>query len=850
MIFIGYITGIIWGLYVQLSIVPFYVFLYVIKNISELIAKTKVKSKRFDIYSFKRYLRYVRLVINKKEIYMFILISIISNVYMMQMQIKYDTTYLDGEKIALEGYVIEINEEKEYNNTYVISVKNSGDYSGTKIYVLTDKNTKLEYGMYVKVEGDIIIPEVQRNYMGFSYKEYLKTKGIYASIDVCNVEAINNKKSLLYELLGVFYNTGETTKLQILNIMEPEKAAIVIGLTFGDTTYIEDEYLEKFRIANIAHILAISGMHISYIMLFSSKIGSTLFGAKIGTIFTSIILVGYILIAKMSPSILRAVIMGEVLLVSKIINKKVDIISSVCFAGMITLIYNPYIITSLGFMLSYLGLLGIIFFQKDVYMCLSTLFSDNRRKKHRVIVLKLKSAKKVVRMRKILIETIAVTLSVQMMIFPIIIYSTNLISPYFLITNILSSFLVPFIIFFSFLISITININPSFSQDVTLILNNLLDRLIQISEMANLPYAKIYIPTISIKVACVYYLIIIVGKNLVKVYTSKNKNRTQIRVKSTVAMYRYRSRGWFDKHKTLGCVIKKWNVVVITIVVLIYVSNINIFTFSLKDIIYPTMKIRMIDVGQGDSIFITTPRNQTILIDGGGVYLGKYDVGKKVVLPYLLDRGFATLDYVIISHFDTDHVGGILSIMEEIKIENILICEQGVDSRNYHEFKEICSSRNINVIYVGQGDRLTIEKDIVIDVLWPRETQLTNNILNNNSLVFKIAYNDTSMLFTGDIEEEAEKILCAEYMGKLEADILKVAHHGSKTSTTGEMLEYVNPRIALIGVGKNNMFNHPSEDVIDNLIEKNIKICRTDILGEIEVTISKTGRIYVNSQIE
>ena len=123
----------------------------------------------------------------------------------------------------------------------------------------------------------------------------------------------------------------------------------------------------------------------------------------------------------------------------------------------------------------------------------------------------------------------------------------------------------------------------------------------------------------------------------------------------------------------------------------------------------------------------------------------------------------------------------------------------------------------IKVIKVKAGDSLKIDKDSYLKILWPVDEQLSENPLNNNSIVCKLYYGKVSILFTGDIEEKAEKILKNMYGNGLRADILKVAHHGSKTSSTEELLECVRPKIALIGVGKNNKFGHPNEEVIERL---------------------------------
>ncbi len=155
--------------------------------------------------------------------------------------------------------------------------------------------------------------------------------------------------------------------------------------------------------------------------------------------------------------------------------------------------------------------------------------------------------------------------------------------------------------------------------------------------------------------------------------------------------------------------------------------------------------------------------------------------------------------------------------MQELPVEKIIICKQGENSENYEKFKQI--TQNKKIYTVKKGDEILIEKNLKLQILWPKEDLIKENILNNNSMVAKINYKNFSMLFTGDIEEIAEKQIIQEYKNTnlLKSTILKVGHHGSKTSSTQEFIEQIKPQIALIGVGENNTFGHPSENVITRL---------------------------------
>ncbi len=199
---------------------------------------------------------------------------------------------------------------------------------------------------------------------------------------------------------------------------------------------------------------------------------------------------------------------------------------------------------------------------------------------------------------------------------------------------------------------------------------------------------------------------------------------------------------------------------------------------------------------------------------------GNFDVGERILVPYLLDRQILKLDYIVVSHFDTDHVGGLLTVMDELKVDTVVISRQGVTCENYERFIKIVKEKRIKVVVVEKGDRLKIENDLYFDILWPNNSNLINeNVLNNNSIVCKLQYKKFSMLFTGDIEEIAEKKIWDIYKDKnvLNATVLKVAHHGSKTSSIQKFIEEVNPKVALIGVGQDNTFGHPNSEVLQRL---------------------------------
>ena len=357
--------------------------------------------------------------------------------------------------------------------------------------------------------------------------------------------------------------------------------------------------------------------------------------------------------------------------------------------------------------------------------------------------------------------------------------------------------------------------------------------LIFISNFSNLSFSKIYVVTPKISLVLIIYIIFVALNYIYKIYHDRTLSITKIRFKNLIAAYKY----CFIQNKEKY---KKRIIIILLSVILLF----SIFHFIPKN-----LKIYFVDVGQGDCTFIVTPKNKTILIDGGGSTGSDFDVGESTLIPYILDRGYKKIDLMFISHFDQDHVGGLLTVLKELKVNRVCISKQEENSENYQKFLEIIKEKDIPVTIVKLGDKIKIENSLYFDILWPQEDQITENRINNNAIVMKLNYNGFSCLFTGDIEKIAEDKMVSLYKDKfvLESDILKVAHHGSKTSTTENFLELVNPKNCLIGVGKNNLFGHPSNEIVERLEKLDVKVYRTDINGEISIIVNNKGKYIINS---
>ena len=800
---IGYIIGIIWGLYFNVSIVFFYV---VILLLYYEITKKKKRKNKFKIFSIRRYFRYIKLVFRIKIIFIIIISSFISNNIVKYLNLKYENLYSNIEDIEIQALIISNKEEKEYTNRYKIKVLNE-KYKNTNLYIRTNKDINLEYGDKIEIKGEFEEPQSQRNYKGFDYKEYLKTVKIYGTIKVDKIEVKEKNCGNFINLLA------NKILLKIKNNIEQTYneaiSAVILGVMLGDTDNINEELKEQFSESNISHVLAVSGMHIAYIIIISKKIIEKLLGKRISYIIASFILIFYMYITGFSTSIVRAGIMGIIGCMSFVFYKKSNTINNIAISALIILLNNPFTLISTSFLLTYGGTLGIILFSNIIEKMIKNIKVRNKKWKYFFIKIQRKSEN--------IIKIMSVSISAQVIIAPIMLIQFNTIGISFLITNLLLSYIIGIIVMGGFLQILVSFISIQLGKIIAYLISIPTYCLILISKIGTkIPFGNFKVTTPSLMHIMMYYIIIYILIYLYKLFHSKKLNSTQIRVRNIIYVIKYKIKPYKNRIK--------------------YIALIVFFIFLFLISFQKDLKIYFIDVGQGDSTLIITPHNQKILIDGGGSE--NYETGKNILIPYLLDRKIDKLDYILISHFDQDHVGGILELLEEIKVEKIIISKQIQITEQYIKLLEIAQNKKIKILQVQRGNKLKIENNFTIDILFPDIEQITENAINNNSIVAKITYKNFRMLFTGDIEEIAEKELIKLYKNnELNVDILKVAHHGSKTSSTKEFLDLVSPKIALIGVGKNNNFGHPNQDVLERLTDLGAKVYRTDKCGEITITI-------------
>lgn len=696
------------------------------------------------------------------------LVALIGNTQVLYLKNKYLEIYKDDKSIiSATAVVIKGPSEGEYNYKYTVKAR-TGKYKNKKFIVYINKKNKklLEYGDLIEIKGEYSAPEVARNYKGFDYSQYLKTLNIYGTIKVEESKIINKN-----QLSPILININNIKEKMIDNAnrnMPKRTANLLLGILIGERDNIQEDIIESFRTANLSHILAVSGAHTSYIILgITYLISKSKTPKRIGYIITIINLLIFIIITGASYSVVRACIMAIVVIGAKICYRKENFFTSICISLIIILIQNPFAINDIGLKLSFMGTAGIVIFNKSI----TNFF------------IKLKIKQKIA-------EALSVTFSAQLMIMPIIILNFNTISLTFFISNILASPLLGIIIIFGFIsIFISSILNP-ISKILFLILHIFLELLILVSKVTEkIPGSSILVKTPNILFAIVYYILILFFNYFFVI----KQNPTRRFHKKIIKII------------TIKNIKNAFKVIAVVFLIILLLTRI-------VRIINPTLKIYFIDVGQGDSTLIVTPKNKKILIDGGE---GKTNV----LFQYLLDRRINKIDYIIISHFDSDHCNGLIEIIEKMRVENIVMSKQSKEREEYKKILEIIKQKNIKVNSVKAEDKIIIEKNLYTKILNPAE-KFEFQDLNNNAIVAKLVYKNFSMLFTGDIEK-AEENLAKKYKNELKSTILKVAHHGSKTSTSEEFLKYVEPQIALIGVGENNKFGHPNQITIEKL--KNIR---------------------------
>lgn len=674
-----------------------------------------------------------------------------------------------GKRMDFSAVVEEVVNREESFNKYILAVDRIDDKSipSEKLVANISGHTILEIGDRVDFNGQLELPKRNTNPKLFNYRLNLMTEKIYTTmtikehnIDAVYREDIANK----YIIKSAFSNLIVDTFNRYLS---EDNASLMTSIFLGQASYLKDEDIDRYRDMGLAHILAVSGLHIGIISGFISFILSNLaVRKKFNVIITLSIIWIYGFLIGFPPSILRASIMFSILYLSQVIHEPYDSINSLSLALFVLLLINPYYLFNVGFQLSFAATFSIIIFVAKIRHC----FYPYKNK---------------------LTSSLSTILGVQLGLLPFQAYYFNQIGLISILANLVIIPIISFALMLGFLM-IVLSAFPSINTIIGFFLEGILNfeaALLDILQGFSINNMKIFSPEII--TILIFYLILFIIFGLIDI-------------------------------KVFSKLINKG----------IFYSLIFAIIFNIYLIIdYDKLEFHFIDVGQGDAILIRSKRAD-YLMDTGGSLFGDYNIAEGITLSYLEKLGIRKLDGLFITHFDADHSQGVPVLLDELDVGYIFASYLPDDA-----MLDAINSNDTKLVLLMEEDRLKLDKDVYMDIIWPsKDSHFTGN---NASLVTIIRTSGANLLLTGDIEEEAEYLIKDNIDYPI--DILKVPHHGSNTSSTDGFIDSVRPKEAIISVGRNNLYNHPSGDVVDRYEDLGIDIYRTDEMGLVKIMIDKDG---------
>ncbi len=619
-------------------------------------------------------------------------------------------------------------------------------------------------GLMCEVQGELVSPKVNKNPNMFNYKQYLYEHNIHWVVEIQSFNECSYIKSFKFSLLQWRFNGLQYIKREF----PAETVGVTQALLFGETGMISEEMLSSFRKLGVVHILAISGLHVGLIF---TVIYFLLL--RIGVIkgyvlwFLIPLLIFYMMITGAAPPVIRASSMLIIILLNNKWSMNLSTLDSLSIVFILLIFYDPFSITNIGFQLSFM-------------VCFSLVLSSVR-------LLKNPSS--------FFLPLVKVTIISQLSSFPLLIYHFYSFSLIGFLTNLFYVPLFSIIILpYAFLLFFFTLLQLPFSNGLMDLYRLILHGVDWISALFSaIPYNSIVMGRPDSILAGVYLILII------------------------IFFMRLEQQKPFFIGSLLGLLIVShliWN-------------NYN-----------PFGEVIFIDVGQGDSIFIKLPFNKgTYLIDTGGkVSFNKeiwekkqhpFTVGEDVLVPFLKSKGVTSIDKLILTHSDLDHIGGAEAVLTEMKVKEILISPNSGKKHEMNQVLEVAKSEGIPVSEVKYPFSWQEESEKFY-ILSPQDEEYEGN---NDSLVLYAKIGDLTWLFTGDLEVQGENLLIDSF--DIDVDVLKVGHHGSHTSTSERFLKEITPSIGIISAGESNRFGHPHPEVIERLKQHKVKIYNTGKNGAI-----------------
>jgi competence protein ComEC len=694
-------------------------------------------------------------------------------------------------KTVMQGRIVSFpkqNEDRtkfEFLSDYKI-INNQKNFVKTKtlvsIYGKQDKLKNLQIGDRIAVSGFVKRPFKISNPAQFDYGSYLKNSGI------CTITYVKKNDYSLLEKpkSGKWFliQQSEEIREKILSIhkkfLDETKLEIMGGIVFGNTAINPSQEIKNnFINSGLYHLLAASGMNVGFVFTLWYFICKKLsMPSRFSIISGGILVILYSIMTGLPPSVLRAAGTLEFILLGKLIDKESDNIVLLALVCVILLIYNPLFLKDIGFQLSFLVTFGLL-------LCIPPI---------------LEKAKN---LPVWLTGSLAIPVVAQVWAAPIQIFHFNTFAFYSVIANVL---VMPFnaIITFAGFIGSILSLIPVVGVPLCGFADKIAEPFIALllwvtEYFAHKPNALLYFGKPLIIQIAVFYLVVVGFTFMLKMNFKQKKINLVTGVLVLVLLF-------FPVNKSFS-------------------KDLNLVFFN---------------VGEGDSILVQTPDHKNILVDTGTRKKHGTGTAKTAIIPYLQDEGIKKLDGLVLTHPDSDHVGGTVDILENIKVDKIYSNGDKSDTDTYKDIETEIANKHLAVTVLKNGDEIDVDKKLKITALIPVNTN--NDVFNDTSVILVLRYKEFSTILMADNETNSFKVL--EPNLNEDIDLIKVGHHCSKKSLNIAMLDVLKPKVAVISVGKNN-YGHPDTEILQLLKQYRVKTFRTDDDNSIKVkTNGKIFKIY------